>query len=242
VNSPQYAAEADDEGCSGRESLDLGKGLHADLPGALTAPLFEDLELASVVLGVDLPADLVEKVRTRVGLPFVIEASVRADGEELRAIKRLLLSERETTHQNPPAPSFRFDDTTIVTRDAASFTCATREGRPAFAKAGAEIALVPIVEDDADEEPWLEDFEVIDSRGEIVERKERAFYSWFATAGDFSEDVTKSPLRDNRWRAPEDAGCHSMWLVVRDGHGGESACELEVAVGERDACDAAPAR
>ena len=90
------------------------------------------------------------------------------------------------------------------------------------------IEIAPATEDG--EEPWLEDYQVIDARGELQERTERAFYSWFSTGGEFDQNVTKSPLRNQIWRTPATPGTYPLWLVVRDGHGGASACDLEVEI------------
>jgi hypothetical protein len=73
---------------------------------------------------------------------------------------------------------------------------------------------------------------VIDMRGELHARDEIAFYSWFATGGELREGVTKSPLRNEIWRTPRASGCHTLWVVVRDGHGGASACGVAVTVGD----------
>jgi hypothetical protein len=239
VNNQQYAAESDDEGCSGRASLALGRGKTIVLPGALTAPVFEDLELAAIALGVALPADVLAKVRARVGMPFAVEATVRAQGETLRAIKRVLLSERPEPHENPPAPRFRFGNVPVTATDE-PFVCAADSGDEVFVRAGVEVELAPHVED-GDGESWLEEFEVLDARGDLQPRTERAFYSWFTTGGSFSDGVTKSPLRNNLYRAPRQSGCEALWIVVRDGHGGTSACKLDVSVGERGACAVADA-
>lgn len=98
---------------------------------------------------------------------------------------------------------------------------------------GTDAGVDPGVDPDAGPdagEPWLESYQVLNARGELEPRRERAFYSWFSTAGRFSENVTRSPLRNTLWRAPGTPGRYPLWLVVRDGHGGTSACQLELEV------------
>ena len=102
------------------------------------------------------------------------------------------------------------------------------------AKPGQTIALNPVF--DGDVEPWLEDYRVLDARGILGDRKEQAFYSWFASAGEIDHGTTNAPDRSNSWRAPDKAGCAQLWLVVRDGHGGQNACTASVAVGSDTAC------
>jgi hypothetical protein len=53
-------------------------------------------------------------------------------------------------------------------------------------------------------------------------------YSWFATAGDFSDELTggptdifgNEPLLRTKWTAPAEVGPVRLWLVVRDERGG----------------------
>jgi hypothetical protein len=123
----------------------------------------------------------------------------------------------------------------VASRDG--FTCASDDGEPVTAAPGARIELAPFAaaepDSDAglrDEEPWLETYDILNARGELKERKERAFYAWYTTGGSLAAGSTKSPLRNNVWRTPLEPGDYPLWLIVRDGHGGTSACELTVAI------------
>ena len=71
----QYGEE-DDDGCGQGNAVELGTQPTAVLPGALTQNLFDNLELAAVILGAQLPPDTVRNIREQVGLPFLIEAHV----------------------------------------------------------------------------------------------------------------------------------------------------------------------
>jgi hypothetical protein len=245
----QYGEGEEDEGCGSGLSFDLGEGLTAQLPGALTSGLFDNLDVIAMTLGTSLPEGIVEEIRSSVGIAFLIEATVRAEGKTIRATKRVLISENETPHQNPPAPRFVFGrEQTIVTDAADPLRCVRDDGMPVTAPAGGSVELAPLkgvvafsdagvpeVSDAGDlsmpeEEAWLESYNIINSRGELRERKERAFYSWYATAGDLDSGTTKSPLSNNIWRLPGETGEQTLWLIVRDGHGGTSACELTVMV------------
>jgi hypothetical protein len=97
-------------------------------------------------------------------------------------------------------------------------------------RAGVTIELAPVVE--GQDEPWLETYTVIDARGAEDERREKAFYSWFVTGGELSEGITEAPLRNELWTAPRvtEPRKHGLFVVVRDGHGGTSACALAVEV------------
>jgi hypothetical protein len=231
----QYGEGDEDEGCGGGRGISLGDGERAVLDGDATQKFFDDLELAALILGDALPRDTVELVRTAVGMPYLIEGTFDMDGKHIRARKRVLVSRRGTPHTNPPPPRFMLGETEIVPSDGDPLTCAAANGKTPVVGRDREVELAPIVE--GAEEPWLERYPVIDVRGALLERDERAYYSWFATGGELDQGVTKAPLRNEIWRAPVESGCHTLWVVVRDGHGGTSTCRLDVAVGDKAACE-----
>ena len=227
----QYGEEQADEGCGGGLSFDLGEGETAQLPAALTADLFDNLEVIAMSLGTDLPEGIVEQIRSSVGIAFLVEATVRADGKLIRATKRVLISESPTPHTNPPAPQLTLGDQAIVTAGDDALRCVRSDAEPATLAPDIDVQLAPVT-DEANEEPWLETYDVINARGELRERTERAFYSWYTTAGELQRDITKSPLRNNVWHTPREPGDYPLWVIVRDGHGGTSACELSITIQE----------
>ena len=147
-------------------------------------------------------------------------------------LKRVLISDRPEPHANPPPPSFAFGDIAVVADPERPSTCIGADGRRVSAPADTEVELAPTTVDD--EETWLEEYQVIDARGQLQQRKERAFYSWFSSAGEFEQQITKSPLRNELWRTPKKLDTYPFWLVVRDGHGGTSACRLDVEITSPD--------
>jgi hypothetical protein len=221
----QYGEEQADEGCGGTSlAFDLGEGPTAQLPGLLTTGLFENLEVIAMTLGTELPEGIIEQIRSSVGIAFLIEATVRTEGKLVRATKRVLISENPSPHTNPPPPQFMFGDQAIVSDPERPLICVRDDGEPVTAEPGESVELAP------EEEEWFETYNIINARGELREREERAFYSWYATAGDLDSGSTKSPLRNNIWRTPALPGDYPLWIIVRDGHGGTSACELTVTV------------
>jgi hypothetical protein len=223
----QYGEEQADEGCGGGLAFELGEGQTAQLPALLTADLFDNLDVIAMTLGSDLPEGIVEQIRSSVGIAFLVEATVRADGKLIRATKRVLISESPTPHSNPPPPSFKLGDQ-VIGSDADPMRCVRADATPAIVAPDADIELAPSAE--LPEESWLEMYNVINARGELLERKETAFYSWYTTAGELDSGTTKSPLRNNIWHTPVEPGDYPLWVIVRDGHGGTSACELTVQV------------
>lgn len=220
----QFGERAEEE-CSENPLL-RGAGERLVVPSELIDALRSRVDVYESVLGSQLPQETIEAIRTTVGFPLLIDVSIEADGRQLQAVKRILLSENPAPHENPPPPRFRFGDIDVRADAGAAWSCTSSE--PLTARAGEKIELVPEAPDG--EEDWVEPYRVINARGETEERSERAFYSWFATGGDFDRHVTRAPLRNQLWTAPTLPGSHRLWLVVRDGHGGTSACGVEVRV------------
>jgi hypothetical protein len=234
--STQYGENSGDQGCS-EGPLFIGNGQRVRLDTISTLALFEDDARVQSALGAQLPAETLTTIRDGVGVAFSIEADVAVGGKHLRGLKHVLLSMRETPNKNPPPPAFMFNDTKIGPGPE-PFTCAAVSGEVAQAAPGTKVALRPSV-GSLGAETWLEKYPVLDARGNTVERTEQAFYAWFAPVGKMQRRETHDPERDNTWELPNAPACTRMWLVVRDGHGGISACMLRVQIGEASGCDTA---
>jgi hypothetical protein len=234
----QYGDGESGEGCNADDPA-LATGARAQLPGILSAALFANLDLAREVLGGTLPEGTIDLVRTRVGLPLLVEARFEHDDRILRATKRVLVSERTDGNANPPPPRFELGGEAVTVVDPEQpFECATASGAVPVVEPDTAVELAPEGKRDEDE-PWLERYQIIDARGDLQNRTESAFYSWYVTGGDVDPGSTKSPDRDTTWQTPKDEACHRVWVIVRDGHGGTSACGVDVAVGDMrdEECD-----
>jgi hypothetical protein len=233
TSATQYGENIGDRGCPDAESVfATGERAEWDPSGMF----FDNVAVASA-LGGKLPAQALEAIRVSVGVAFSVEVDLLADGKRLRALKRVLVSETENPGTNPPAPAFRLGDRTLrAAPDAPGFRCVSESGSVQV-KPGQLLKLDPLLENpNGDEESWLETYQVVDARGVQGTRKEQAFYSWFATEGSISDNTTRAPQRATAWRAPSEPGCAQLWLVIRDGHGGQSACGVSVAVGDVTDC------
>ncbi|HJL16184.1 MAG TPA: hypothetical protein RMH99_11030 [Sandaracinaceae bacterium LLY-WYZ-13_1] len=171
---------------------------------------------------------VVRLVYETVGLVLRVRVTMRdAEGEVLvEGFKRVLLMPEPEAADNPPPPRVRVGETWLSARGAGDpFRCAPEAAGAPEVAAGAEVTFAP-----EPDEGWLETYPALDLDGRLVEGTENAYYSWFATGGDFTLDVTRAPDREVTWTAPDAAGTVPFWLVVRDGHLGTSACRAEVSV------------
>lgn len=167
-------------------------------------------------------------VIAQVGVPLRVRVEVWRDGEPiLIGFKRFAIALREAPTTNPPPPRFKIGEHWMSARIGADpHVCEPESGTMPVVAADEEITMSP----EEDDEAWLETYPTVDLEGGITFERESAYYSWFSTAGSFSDNITERPLRDVTWESPEEPGVYPIWLVVRDGHLGISFCRADVAV------------
>ena len=235
LSGAQYGAPPPSVGCEPGQPMVVPLASEGDvgvLPGALTMLAFSELARLGDVFGSDLPPDTLQRLADDVGLPLTVQVTVRVGDEVLvRGFKRVLIRNSAPHGTNPPEPRVQIGDrwfTTDTTPGAAPFECVPEDGGAAEVTIahGARVALHP----DPDDARWFEQYTVLDPQGGLLVHQESGYYSWFATAGHFAADVTQAPTRDNEWTAPAEPGSHSLWLVVRDGHGGNTACRVHATI------------
>jgi hypothetical protein len=231
----QYDPESPTEACGAamlRMELETGADGSAVLPGFVSEFLWPDPgevnDAFREMFGGALPPDAVTRLLTSVGIQVTVELIIRGDGAPIMsAYKRIMLVDREELGTNPPPPRFQIGDAWIGGRDVPEpWTCVPEDGvRPAIPR-DQSVILSP----DPDDEFWRDTYYVLDITGSIVAVEERPYYSFLSTAGAFDQEITRAPVREEIWRAPAEPGVYPLWLVVRDGHGGMSACRSEVEV------------
>lgn len=202
-------------------------GETALLEGTETARAIEALLSQTRDAPVGTPERVVRQVFEQVGLPVMVEFELRdPDGAiVLEGFKRFFLSSRAERTTNPPPPRFAIAGRWVRASEDDPLAC-TPAAEPPEVSAGAVVTLAP----DEDDEAWLETYPALDLAGDLIDKRESAFYSWFSTAGDFAFAVTRPPERQVEWIAPDAPGDYPLWLVVRDGHLGTSACRATVSV------------
>ena len=252
----QFGMMAPGAGCASPEtSFDLGEGETA----VLTAPPEESIDLLIArfreMVGDAISDVFIERLLTDVGIQLSVQVDVTTDGaagEELliTGFKRVIVSRRTAQGTNPPLPRVEFGDFGVISGYASAssgFDCATESGGPLVVPPSTLVALRPDPTpndplDSGTDEPWTMDtlcmdsdpvtecYGVLDPQGIFTQKPENAFYSWNATAGVFFEGTTIRPARDNEWTSPATPGDVTFWVVMRDGHGGTSACRATITV------------
>ena len=207
----QLCAATDSRRCDGGPTLDLGEQ-------PLSATLLVPPEVISQARNSD---DLKGLGGIRVQYSF----SVQNGGTPVYASKVLLFSPRGGTPNRNPALS-----QVNLTRDGDAGGFAG-PGDTLDLPAGVEIGLRPVLADGS-----REDYVTTDLRGNPVTLQEQPRYSFFVTpGGEFSADTADEPLDggappDGLTRLTGHSGDGGLWIVVRDGRGGESWTELRWSV------------
>lgn len=251
LSGMQYDGDGMQQGCGGAAGLPLITNTDgsARLPSGLLTQLVTDDTLTQVATALSIPVNLLRSVLQRTGVIVTVQLQVVRDGlPTLLAVKRVVLVDRPqalVTGSNPPAPRWSMrlrgepaeDARWISGRSGVEpFTCEW-EAEPLRVEAGRTYVLDPVNvpnESDTTPEPdWRESYEVVDLSGEFTTLREQAYYAWFATDGRLDQEQTTPPADEELWTAPSTTGATPLWLVVRDGHAGVSACRIEVEVAAR---------
>jgi hypothetical protein len=205
-------------------SIPLGTGDTARF--TIPARTLENLDLLASRFGQRLRPETLRILARDVGVVLGVGVTMESGGQTMRAYKRVVVSLSPTPNHNPPDPRFRVGTTRLVPSTAVRDRCEPEDGSALRVRAGQRVQLAP----DAGEESWFEPFRALTATGDFLDRRESAFYSWYATGGSFAQELTRSPTRNNFWAAPQNPGTHTLWLLVRDGRGGSSGCAATVVV------------
>ena len=190
-----------------RAVRDKGAEFSADVPGALMAPVIAFAQSNDKLKGLN-------------GIRIMFALSVE-DGDPagpVAADKILVYSKSGTAPNHNP----RLTGLALTVDGVASDTAAP--GQTLQLRAGVNYGLRPLLAADAREE-----YDTTDLRGNVVRLREAPAYAFFTTPGaEFDRDTAYEPVDGV---APPDglarllarrAASGTVWVVVRDGRGGES--------------------
>ncbi len=230
-----FGQTEDDEGCFGDAAVQLGPVSEGpEYLFSVPVNVFDNLAALRAIYGASLSLASLQRIIAIAGIPVTIAVEMTDGNTVVRAIKRVIVSSAPVPNTNPPPPSFRFGvradggmgGVHVAGSPNDPETCAADNRRAITVHTNQVVQIAP----DADFDTWLEPYSTIDSSGGIQNTVEVAYYSFFATNGSWDDDRTRSPIQNTIWHAPARAGTSTLWIVVRDGRGGTSACRLSVNV------------
>lgn len=188
--------------------------------------LFTNDAALRVAFGAQLSTETLRSLADRAGITAVASVAWTADGMTAHAFKRVLIRRGER-NTNPAPPSVRIAGRTV--RASATRTderCETDDGMgPIRVALGARTLIEP-----STDESWVEEFTFLDASGNLVAQSEGSFRNWFSTSGSWDFGRSRAPDLNPTWVAPKTAGESTLWLILRDGHGGTSVCRWTMTV------------
>ena len=187
-----------------------GNEFSVEVPGQLLSPAVDEFRKNDALLGLG-------------GIRVMLALSV-SDGDKLKYVaadKMLLYSKLGTPPNHNP-------ELTGLALSAGCVQSSLAAGETLKLKRGVECGLRPVLAEGAREE-----YDTTDLRGNTVHLKEQPRYYFFALRGaEFDRATADEPLDGvappeglTRIEAVSD-GPGTMWVVVRDGRGGESWLEI----------------
>ncbi len=185
-------------------------GFQLGIPGEAapeyTAPpdLLDGLDEAAKLEGLNVTVQL-----TAFPLEQLDSSTTDIDFNEVEAgFKRLVVSEASTPNNNPRLDGFAVDETRLPD-----------EVETVLVEPGQQYDLALFLADPG----GIETYEFLNSDGEVEERVEEPYVSWFTTGGVLVESLGLWPFLDASWEAPDEVGTEGTWFaVVRDRRGGMS--------------------
>ena len=191
-------------------------GVEPDFPPSMTVPedlldgLTEDeqLEGKNYVLTISaLPIGLDELEQTE----DITDETIGEIG-----MKRLPVSLGTTPNHNP-----------VVTRMMIDEEYELLDGDTLTVTHGQTYTIEPILSDDS-----IEDYVFLNKEGELEDRTEEPYFTFFTTHGSFDNPYGLSPFFETSWTAPVDVpdAPVTVWMVIRDRRGGMAWSTLHVVV------------
>jgi hypothetical protein len=222
-----FGAFESERGCDTTGALSIAEAQSLRAPTfTVTAGLLEDERVLRAAFGEQLSSEALRSLATRAGVSIVATVQWTVDGEVVTAFKRVLVKRGEV-NTNPPRPVLR-----VMGRELRAAAGSTDE-RCEFSDGAGAMRVAPgarvFIEPDPDAS-WVEEFTFVDASGNDVRESEQAFRNWFSTSGQWEFGRARAPDLNPTWVAPKTAGEATLWLIVRDGHGGTSACRWGVRV------------
>lgn len=228
------------------------------LPGALTQGFIAAIQ-GDPRIDAQTRAFLERVISTAgVGVDLYVDVyTLDAAGQRVDLVtgsKTVGITTRADRTSNPPAPEFAIGSDTVLlggVDPSRPWECLPSFGTlpPVVTASTREHPERVTLRPYGDPSRWEETFPIFDFSGGLRTGHEGAYYSWYATSDDsgntmrdettqapswdappLTPDLIADPLQNNEWTVPRTPGTYDLWLVVRDGHLGTSACHTTVTV------------
>ncbi|MCB9678901.1 MAG: hypothetical protein H6737_27615 [Alphaproteobacteria bacterium] len=124
--------------------------------------------------------------------------------------KRIVVSEATTPNQNPVLTGVLADGNAVL------------PGQVIEVDAGQRYDIGVTIDDRS-----IERYEFLNGDGQIENRIEEPYVTWYTTSGVMVEPATLYPFLEATWEAPDESGTEgTIWAVCRDRRGGQDWLEI----------------
>ena len=191
-------------------------GVEPDLPPSLTVPtdLLDGLSEEESTQG----KNYLFTLSALPGEGSLDNVDLDAQGQSLAetGLKRMPVSVNPYPNQNPVIASLVLDETFDL-QDQDTLTV----------QAGQTYDFVMTLTEGS-----VEAYTFLNSEGQVEDRIEQPYASFYSTGGTFYQDISLYPYLAARWTAPVDPerSEHNIWLVLRDRRGGMNWISLNLIV------------
>ena len=249
ISSGAYFAQSvDRNACTSGESkygtlLGQGESATFRVPDDFMTKVYAELEASGFEATDGEMSSAVQGLLAVAGWYLQVTLIAESDAQErVEVQKRLVVTLFPDQNDNPEPPTFVIEPVEEGAAPAALITSAqpNPEGAclspdsPLRSLENETVRITPVnLPDPAPTYP------VIDFGGELVEREETLFYSWFSSIRGLGSPVSQSPdkhpigfeistVEASMLVEHEGAMAIPLWVVVRDGRGGTSWCSAHI--------------
>lgn len=191
-------------------------GVEPDLPPSFTVPadLLDDLSETEAIEGKNYLFTL--SAIPGEGSLDSLDLDAQGETKAESGLKRMPVSNNPNPNTNPVVESMVLDGQFDV-QDQDTLTL----------QAGQSYSFVMTLSESS-----VEDYTYVNSDGETEDRVEEPFVSFYATSGNFYQEISLYPYLEAEWTAPVDPDTpeHTLWFVVRDRRGGMTWMTLNLMI------------
>ena len=191
-------------------------GVEPDLPPSFTVPtdLLDGLSAEEAIEGKNYLFTL--SALPGEGNLDALDLEAQGESEAETGLKRMPVSLNPNPNQNPVIASLVLDESYEL-----------QDQDTLRVQAGQTYSFVMTLTEDS-----VESYTFVNSDGVSEDRIEQPYVSFYASGGEFFQEISLYPYLEARWTAPVDPETseHNIWLVLRDRRGGMTWISLNLIV------------